>query len=101
MFTGYIKYFFSFYSLQRLVECVKFIRLGEMRKISRVEYKRRTGWHCVYFGNRSLQGSDHIRVCWFIKTNMAVADLYKTEIRSRQHQAFFQTTGRFIYQLAH
>src|SRR6266404_2969356 len=71
-------------TLQDFVESVELLWLRELGNVSRVNKKGRRRRHRVDAIEGNFEGLGHIFVCVFAEADVAIADLEKAEVGSRQ-----------------
>src|SRR5205085_2575610 len=71
-------------TLENLIEGVELLRLRQLREVSRVDKERRRRRHRVDSIERNLERRRHIFVCVFAEADVAITDLEKAKVGSRQ-----------------
>ena len=84
MLSGNIENVFGSAALKYFIKGVELLGLRQLGNVSCVDKERRRSRHRVNAIESDFEGRSHIFVCLFAKADMAVADLQKAKIGSRQ-----------------
>src|SRR5438876_5980290 len=84
MLSGNVENVLGSAALQHFIEGVELLWLRQLRDISRMNEERRRRWHSVDAIEGNLESLRHILVRLFTESDVAVADLQKAEVGSRQ-----------------